>query len=85
MVEITTNIVGQGTPLGRERMMWALRDCPSCGQHAGRRIEYGEPDAQLQAAAAHGDIVLGGTVIEADAPAYRCTACGHEWGEAIRI
>ena len=58
--------------------------CPQCGSGEVAPIAYGYPsdmDAYLKAID-EGAIVGGGCVIEADAPAWRCRACGHGWGQA---
>jgi len=51
--------------------------CPTCGSAAVVRIVYGFPTREGFEAARRGEIVLGGCVIEADAPLWACKAC-HE-------
>jgi ribA/ribD-fused uncharacterized protein len=52
--------------------------CPRCG-HAGVPIVYGLPSGTAFGAAERGEVVLGGCVIEPDAPTFSCLACGERW------
>ena len=54
-------------------------DCPQCRRIAGVEIVYGMPGPDLFEAAENGQVALGGCVIFADQPEYRCRKCGHEW------
>ena len=45
-------------------------------------IVYGYPYGDMVAASFSGKIVLGGCIVEADSPTYRCPRCGREWAEA---
>ena len=61
----------------------SLKQCPVCGQRAGAQIFYGMPApdcGELMKAEEDGLIVLGGCVIYGDDPKWRCTKCGHGWG-----
>jgi len=51
--------------------------CPACHRTTGLAIVYGMPDGELMEAAENGQVALGGCVIFADQPDYRCSACGH--------
>ena len=53
--------------------------CPSCNENTGVDIVYGEPSIELAEKAKLGEIALGGCVIEANQPVYRCMSCGFEW------
>jgi serine/threonine protein phosphatase PrpC len=44
-------------------------------------IAYGLPDTRLEAAAAAGEVALGGCVIGDADPAWACAACGHRFGD----
>ena len=58
--------------------------CPSCGAAAGVPVAYGRPADPLRAAAARGEVVLGGPATTGDgtAPDRGCTRCGHRWRSA---
>ena len=60
--------------------------CPQCGSLKGARIMYGLPHycAELKEALDAGRLVLGGCVVEDDAPAWHCNECQHEWGQLLR-
>jgi hypothetical protein len=49
--------------------------CPRCGG-VPLRIVYGEPGSHLARARDRGELVLGGCVIEEDAPDWACPRCG---------
>jgi hypothetical protein len=55
--------------------------CPSCETPNPLEILYGLPSDEMQLAEFEGSIALGGCVMQGDDPAYRCRACGHEFGE----
>lgn len=62
------------------------RKVPRCERCAGRSwtpILYGYPDERAIVAAHAGDIVLGGCVIEPDAPVAQCRVCGHRPGSEM--
>jgi hypothetical protein len=44
------------------------------------RIVYGNPGPELGAAAARGEIALGGDVLFGGEPEWKCRGCGHEFG-----
>ena len=50
--------------------------CPVCGSTGAVRILYGYPSAEMAAAEARGEIVLGGCVIGPESPDYECRGCG---------
>ena len=58
--------------------------CPKCGSEQVVPIGYGLPGPEMAAMADRGEIVLGGCVIEPDAPRWSCKACGWEWREDDR-
>ncbi len=49
--------------------------CPECGTPT-RRIVYGLPGEELFAAAARGEVALGGCLVRPQR--WRCPACHHE-------
>lgn len=53
--------------------------CPSCSQHTGVDIFYGEPSIEVAKQVRLGEITLGGCVIEPNQPTYHCLSCGFEW------
>jgi ribosomal protein L37E len=56
--------------------------CPRCGERNPVPIVYGYPYGDMVAASFSGKIVLGGCIVEADSPTYRCRRCGREWADA---
>ncbi len=54
------------------------RKCPACGSTDVVPILYGMPTAALCDQAEAGQIVLGGCVLTADDPAWRCSVCGTD-------
>lgn len=60
--------------------------CPSCASPKIAPILYGYPaDVDGYLKATHeGVIIGGGCVIEPDAAAWGCKACGHRWGRLSR-
>ena len=50
-----------------------------CGSAGVLPIVYGLPGDELAWAADRGEVVLGGCIIESDAPTRECTVCGHAW------
>ncbi|MCB8925359.1 MAG: hypothetical protein H6652_06985 [Ardenticatenaceae bacterium] len=55
----------------------------TCGSERCARILYGRiaHTAQLQKDLASGKVVLGGCIIFAGMPDWRCLDCGREWAE----
>ena len=53
--------------------------CPKC-QADGVCIIYGYPGESLMEKAKAGKVALGGCVIEDNMPKWKCSECGHEWG-----
>jgi hypothetical protein len=53
--------------------------CPSCKAKAGVTIIYGFPSPTTFEKADRNEVVIGGCVIEDDAPDRQCTSCGHQW------
>ena len=53
---------------------------PSCDHGVPVPIVYGFPSTEMFEASQRGDVALGGCVVEASSPTWRCTACGLEWG-----
>lgn len=54
--------------------------CPKCGAVAGVPLVYGLPGCDAFEAEQRGELVLGGCVIEEDAPTHQCVECGDRWG-----
>lgn len=57
-------------------------DCPRCGATEVVPIVYGYPSRTTFEAAARGEVALGGCVVFAHAPTWRCLACrleGPRW------
>lgn len=52
------------------------RACPRCGSTALVPVIYGYPDPQLFEREERGEVLLGGCVIQPDAPAVVCRRCG---------
>lgn len=50
--------------------------CPACGAGDLVRVIYGLPDPELVLREERGEVVLGGCVVEPDAPALVCRRCG---------
>jgi YgiT-type zinc finger domain-containing protein len=57
----------------------ATPSCPKCGAAAPMPIVYGNPGPNLAEAAARGEIELGGCIIQAENPAWKCRACGERF------
>ena len=64
----------------RESRADRKRRCPNCGAVAGVPIVYGLPGRDAFEAEQRGELVLGGCVIEEDAPTHQCVECGDRWG-----
>lgn len=58
--------------------MTAQTTCPKC---AGRAIPilYGLPGPEAEEQARRGEVEIGGCMIGAGEPDWRCTKCGHGW------
>jgi len=69
----------------RDRPKPRKKRCPKCGAVAGVRIVYGMPTSEACESELRGEIVLGGCVLEEDAPTHACTACGERWRVAPRV
>ena len=54
-------------------------NCPKCKLKMGVTILYGMPGIELAEQAERQEIVLGGCVLELDAPERHCISCGNEW------
>lgn len=54
--------------------------CPACSSKDIAPIVYGEPDAEGAAAEKRGEVVLGGCLVGNDSHAFKCRACGEEFG-----
>ena len=61
-----------------------LAGCPECGRARGAPIFYGMPAPdhydEIMRKADEGKMAMGGCCVDDSSPAYRCGACGHEWG-----
>ena len=57
-----------------------LEQCPVCWATNAIPIVYGFPGSEMIELAEQGEVALGGCVIGADAPVWRCRECGGEWG-----
>ncbi len=55
--------------------------CERCGFGRWVTIAYGYPGEEMAAAAARGEIELGGCLIEEGAPRRRCRVCGLAEGQ----
>ena len=55
--------------------------CPECTTPNPLEILYGLPSHEMQLAELEGSIALGGSIVNGDDPAYRCRACGAEFGQ----
>ena len=66
----------------RQQRLTGPIECPWCGEVRGARISFGFPawDADLEAAMARGEVVLGGCVIDVASPGWQCGACSRSWG-----
>jgi hypothetical protein len=55
--------------------------CPQCGADAGVPLVYGVPGDAMRAAAARGEVMLGGEHAAGTdgIPDRHCTRCGHRW------
>jgi hypothetical protein len=58
----------------------AGRICPSCGQEDSVRLIRGLPSFELMELAERGLVALGGCEVPREDVAFRCRACGLEWG-----
>jgi hypothetical protein len=54
--------------------------CPVCGSLGAVPIVYGYPEKEAFKAEERGEISLGGCVVHADDPVWRCRTCGWKWG-----
>jgi hypothetical protein len=66
----------------RRRLPTGPIECPWCGEVRGARVSFGFPawNAELEAAMARGEVVLGGCIIDVASPGWRCGACRRSWG-----
>lgn len=55
--------------------------CPDCGQLRCVEILFGMPSEEAMAAAARGEIALGGCCMPWEPLNYRCLNCLFEWGK----
>ena len=55
------------------------RRCPSCNSEQVVPIVYGFPSPKLIEEADKGLVVLGGCVVDAKNPKWKCKACKHVW------
>ncbi|MDH5756340.1 MAG: hypothetical protein OEZ55_06715 [Nitrospinota bacterium] len=54
--------------------------CPECGADDILPIRYGMPGTEMMREMEEGKAVLGGCVIDEDAPVWLCRACNHKFG-----
>lgn len=59
------------------------RICPSCGKQESVPLIWGLPSAGLMELEELGEVALGGCVVPGEDFAFRCRACGIEWGHAF--
>lgn len=72
-VEIAADRAAQSAQLEELR-------CPECGHADPLRIAYGYPTYEMFEASERSELALGGCVVDADSPSWRCRRCGREWG-----
>lgn len=53
--------------------------CPDCEQKTGVHIVYGYPSRSLIRSAKRNEVILGGCIVEIDAPNRHCRNCQHQW------
>ena len=68
---MSTNISTNGTE--------GERRCPSCNSEQVVPIVYGFPSPKLIEEADKGRVVLGGCVVDANNPKWKCKACKRKW------
>lgn len=56
------------------------RICPSCGKQDSVPLLWGLPSAELMELEGLGQVALGGCIVSGDDYAFRCRACGVDWG-----
>lgn len=57
--------------------------CPSCGGNSVVPIVYGYPSHETMEAAARGEFVLGGCIVDLFDATRRCRECGWDNGTAV--
>lgn len=57
----------------------AQHRCPQCHERSGVPILYGDPGEEMMERSKRQEIVLGGCVMEDDAPNRHCLSCQHQW------
>jgi hypothetical protein len=62
-------------------MSETIPSCPACQSTDVVPIAYGLPTSEGFAAAERGEVELGGCVIGAASPRWRCRACGEYFGD----
>jgi hypothetical protein len=53
-------------------------NCPHCGSHDVIPVVYGLPDEELEELARRGSVWLGGCIVWAGQPEWKCRACHRE-------
>jgi hypothetical protein len=57
--------------------------CPSCSQHEGIPLFWGDPDKDTWGASMRGELILAGCVLDTTeqktVAEYECLDCGHRW------
>jgi len=56
--------------------------CPGCGSAEIAEIVYGLVTPDIEAEYPGRQIILGGCVVEATSPRWRCLECENTWGRA---
>jgi hypothetical protein len=57
-----------------------MTPCPKCGSRRSIAIVYGKPTLNALKRANSGDVELGGCIVTADSPAWKCSQCGERHG-----
>jgi hypothetical protein len=63
-----------GPPPRREQKPPPL-SCPQCGARTVVPVMYGYPSGDMFEAEQAGEVILGGCVVRAGLPAWKCTSC----------
>jgi hypothetical protein len=60
--------------------------CSGCNStEAVVPVIHGEPEAELEAQAARGEVVIGGCLIHEDSRQWHCQRCGEDFGPVVQL
>ncbi len=62
---------------------WEGRNCELCGSREVAEIIYGLVPPNVESQHPDRRIILGGCVIGATSPKWKCLRCGHAWGRTL--